>query len=226
MALSPCPSHPSQGQEPLPSPRVTRKVQAVQAPALCAPRCRAGHAAGTHLHKQKKGVHGSHPRARHVSWLTSEGQLCNPHRSFQNPACPPPPAGWVSPCGTLGGSCAPACGGCPGPAGSRPVRRRTRGTSHPGPGWLLPAFARVPSSATAAGHRSAAGPPVGRATREETGDWPMAGAEIPAGIRPSPAQPSAAAAQGESGESQRGEPGKRSTDSKRADEGQTRAHSV
>ena len=93
-------------------------------------------------------------------------------------------AGWALPCGRPGGSCVPACAGCPGPAGSQPARRPTRGRSPPGPGWLRPASATVLSEATGAGHRSAAGPPAGWAMRKEkvTGWSPGQGSLHPPGL--------------------------------------------
>lgn len=108
-----------------------------------------------------------------VSWVTSTDQLLDPMLvpcwALGTPACPPPPGSWVSPCGRPGRSCVPACASCPGPAGSQPAQHLMRGRSLPRPGWLLPAFARVPSAATVADQRSAAGPPVGGAMGEETG---------------------------------------------------------
>lgn len=133
-------------------------------------------------------------------------------RGSAAPGCPPLPASWASPCSRLDGSCVPACAGCPGPAGSQPAQRPMRGRSHPGPGWLLPAFARVQSAVTVAGHRSAAGPPVGRAIGEETGDEPIAGAGVPASTKSTPAQ---SAVLRRSGEPQMGWPGKRSTGNRR-----------
>lgn len=134
------------------------------------------------------------------SWVTPKDQFLDPMLvlcwALGAPICPPPPGSWVSPCGRLGRNCVPACAGCPGPAGSQPAQHQTRGRSRPGPGWLLPASARVLSAATGAGQRSAAGPPAGWATGEEMGDGSIAGVEVPALTRSFPAQPPAAPGEG------------------------------
>lgn len=69
--------------------------------------------------------------------------------------------GKASPFGRLDGSCVPAGAGCPSPAGNQPAGCPICGGCRPGPGLTRSASARVPSAGTAAGHRSAAGPPVG-----------------------------------------------------------------
>lgn len=135
-------------------------------PGGSAPPCpRAGCPAGTHL--TQAGAGGPRPQVRRLTGEPADlraDQLCNPPwrpTGFQAPHPRPPlPGTLASPCGRLAGSREPAGAGCPGPAGNRPVQPPTRGMSRPGPGWLPPASAREPSSATAAGHRSAAGPPV------------------------------------------------------------------
>lgn len=95
MELSPCPSHPSQGQEPFPSPHLTREVQSVRAPACgpsaCLPHCRAGHTAATQLTQaEERDTWQLPPCLTQGDRLTSEGQLCNPVLVLLEPHLPSP----------------------------------------------------------------------------------------------------------------------------------------